>query len=189
MRSLLSSWKKQEPFNVIELDEEATLKHQTYIGEHIQGLIKKNNPEIPFSVQAFLDVSPKKAVIYNFNFAQGYIFVIGGTRLITEQEQIVLRFTKVFELTYRRFLDLRQAEEQAREAQIEAALERVRSRTMAMHQSEEIADITGKIFTELKQLDLVLNRVVIWIFNDEESYISWWSANPEIKSNAESYNN
>src|SRR5687767_10618967 len=114
MRSLLSSWKKQEPFNVIELNEEATLKHQTYIGEHIQKLIKKNNADIPFSVQAFLEVSPKKAVIYNFNFAQGYIFVIGSTRLTTEQEQIVLRFTKVFELTYRRFLDLKQAEAQAR---------------------------------------------------------------------------
>ena len=96
MRSLLSSWKKQEQFNVIELDEEETLTHQTYIGEHIQLVIKKNNQAIPFSVDAFLAVSPKKAVIYNFNFPQGYIFIIGSTRLTTDQEQIVLRFTIVF---------------------------------------------------------------------------------------------
>ena len=37
------------------------------------------------------------------------------------------RFGKVFEQTYTRFLDLQKAEAQAREAQIEAALERVRS--------------------------------------------------------------
>ncbi|HET9433928.1 MAG TPA: hypothetical protein VFO37_09250, partial [Chitinophagaceae bacterium] len=95
MLSLLSSWKKQESFNVIELDEQATLKHQTYIGEHIQKQIAENNPEIPFTLDAFLAISPKKAVIYNFNFTQGYIFIIGNTHLTTEQEQMLLRFTKV----------------------------------------------------------------------------------------------
>ena len=45
------------------------------------------------------------------------------------------RFAKVFEQTYTRFLDLQKAEAQAREAQIELALERVRARSMAMHQS------------------------------------------------------
>ena len=71
MRSILSSWKKQETFYVIELDEKATLKHQTWVGEHIQTTFAKNN--IPFSVKAFLAVSPKTAVIYAFHFAQGYL--------------------------------------------------------------------------------------------------------------------
>src|SRR6185312_2253592 len=48
-------------------------------------------------------------------------------------------------------------------------------------------DIVSKILAELRLLDLVLNRVLIWIFNDEERYISWWSANPEVDSVAESY--
>lgn len=104
-----------------------------------------------------------------------------------EENKILMRFGKVFQQTYTRFLDLQKAEEQAREAQIEAALEKVRSRTMAMQQSGEIADIAGKIFGELRQLDLVLNRVLIWIFNDEERFISWWSANPEVENNVESY--
>ena len=43
-------------------------------------------------------------------------------------------------MTYRRFLDLQKAEAQAREAQIQLALERVRARTMAMHKSEELAE-------------------------------------------------
>ena len=57
-------------------------------------------------------------MIYTFNFAQGYSFIIGGTRLTTEQEEMVLRFTKVFEMTYRRFLDLKQAEAQAKRQEL-----------------------------------------------------------------------
>ncbi len=171
MLSLLSSWKKQEPFNVIELDEKATLKHQTYIGEHIQQQIAKNNPEIPFTVEAFLAISPKKAVIYNFNFTQGYIFIIGSTRLTTEQEQIMLRFTKVFELTYRRFLDLKQAEAQAREAQIELALERVRARTMAMQHSEELQDTSLILFQQLKELGEPAEQCTIGIIKESEGVV------------------
>lgn len=107
--------------------------------------------------------------------------------LSVEETDLFKRFVKVFELAYRRYLDIAKAEKQAREAQVEGALERVRTRTMGMRRSEEIADIVGKIFTELRLLDLVLNRVLIWIFNDAEKYVSWWSANPEIQSNAASY--
>ncbi len=105
----------------------------------------------------------------------------------TESYDIFKRFAKVFEQTYTRFLDLQKAEAQAREAKIEASLERVRSRSMAMRKSEEIADIAGKIFSELRQLDLTLNRVLIWTFNDIEKYTTWWSSNPEVESTAESY--
>ena len=59
---------------------------------------------------------------------------------VPEAHDIFKRFGKVFEQTYTRFLDLQKAEAQAREAQIEAALERVRSRTMAMHKSEEVME-------------------------------------------------
>jgi hypothetical protein len=52
--------------------------------------------------------------------------------LADEQIEILKRFSKVFEQAYTRFLDLQKAEAQAREAQIEAALERVRSASMAM---------------------------------------------------------
>ena len=41
-----------------------------------------------------------------------------------EQEEIFTRFGKVFEQAYTRFLDLKKAEAQTREAQIEASLER-----------------------------------------------------------------
>ena len=57
---------------------------------------------------------------------------------VPEAHDIFKRLGKVFEQTYTRFLDLQKAEAQAREAQIETALERVRARTMAMQKSDEL---------------------------------------------------
>ena len=51
-------------------------------------------------------------------------------------------------------MDLQKAEAQAREAQIEGALERVRSKTMAMHNSEDLEDIVVSLFDEVLNLGL-----------------------------------
>ncbi len=67
-----------------------------------------------------------------------YIENFSGTPYTDEENNMLMRFGKVFQQTYTRFLDLQKAEAQAREAQIEAALERVRSRTMAMQKSDEL---------------------------------------------------
>jgi signal transduction histidine kinase len=71
--------------------------------------------------------------------------------LSAEHFNILLRFAKVFDLTYTRFNDLKQAEAQAREAQVEAALERVRSATMAMHKSMDLLKVIA-ILSEQFQL-------------------------------------
>ena len=170
--------------------------------------VKVHNTHVPFeNVQEWLDTFERITsdaggvaleIMKAENFKEGVYyydamikfgsFGILINRSISEEEQnIQSRFAVEFERAYKRFLDLQKAETQAREAQIETALERVRSRTMAMHRSEEIADILGKMFEELKRLDMVLVRVLIWIFNHEEKYISWWSANAEVENTANSY--
>ena len=78
---------------------------------------------------------------------------------IPEAHDIFKRFSREFEQTYTRFLDLQKAEKQVREAQIEAALERVRSRTMAMHASADLSAVVYEMFTELVRLDAQLDRV------------------------------
>src|SRR6185503_12103942 len=67
-----------------------------------------------------------------------------------EENNTILRFAAVFEQTYTRFLDLQKAEAQAREAKIEAALERVRSRTMAMQHSNELKDAALLLFQQVQ---------------------------------------
>ena len=93
--------------------------------------------------------------------------------LSEEQFDIMLRFAKVFDLTYTRFSDLKKAETQAREAKIEAALERVRSKSMAMHRSEELDSVIKTIYSELKHLDVSFERCFIMIF-DEQKGATWW---------------
>ena len=97
-------------------------------------------------------------------------------------KNILKRFSKVFDQSYTRFLDLQKAEAQAREAQIEAALERVRSHAMAMRSSEELNALIGTVFTELTKLDLVLTRCVILIYEGNEKGVRWWMANSEAPS-------
>ena len=89
------------------------------------------------------------------------------------------RFAKVFEQTYTRFLDLQKAEAQAREAKIEAALERVRSRTMAMQRSEELAEVATVLFQQVKGLGVPQWICGFSIFEIDDKEYTWYSASAE----------
>ena len=58
---------------------------------------------------------------------------------------ITIKMAHAFEQAHTRFLDLQKAEAQAREAQIEAALEKVRSRSLAMHKSDELQEVVHTV--------------------------------------------
>jgi signal transduction histidine kinase len=92
-----------------------------------------------------------------------------------EAEPILIKMGAAFDLAYKRFLDLQKAEEQAREAQIEAALERVRSRAMAMHRSEELESVIRTVFDEWKKLGLELYECNINIVDSNAHEIILWS--------------
>ena len=77
--------------------------------------------------------------------------------------KLIKRFAKVFEQAYVRFLDLQKAEDQAREAQIEAALERVRAKAMAMHKSEDVSLATESLFDHVSSLGIETQRCGIAI--------------------------
>jgi signal transduction histidine kinase len=93
-----------------------------------------------------------------FFFKQGGIFAFTNDELSAEANNIFQRFAKVFEQTYTRFLDLQKAEAQTREAQIEAALERVRGKAMAMHNSEDLNATIGAFYRELEQFSITPRR-------------------------------
>jgi signal transduction histidine kinase len=84
------------------------------------------------------------------------------------------RFAAVFDGTYTRFLDLQKAEAQAKEAQIEAGLERVRSRTLAMQSSNELAETAAVLFKQLINLGIAPNRLYIGIIKDDSGSIEFW---------------
>ena len=145
MRSLTSSWEKQEAFHIVQLNEKETIKHQTYIAE--------NSINFALSAEELISFTPDRLTLQTFNFKHGYLLLVGGEKLSKDKVDITIRFAKVFEQTYTRFLDLKKAEEQAHKAQIEASLERVRSRTMGMHRSEELTEVAMLLNQELRKLD------------------------------------
>uniref|UniRef100_UPI0030DC41F6 sensor histidine kinase n=1 Tax=uncultured Winogradskyella sp. TaxID=395353 RepID=UPI0030DC41F6 len=84
-----------------------------------------------------------------------------------DENKIIERFGQVFEQSYTRFLDLQKAEQQTREAQIETALEKVRSRTMAMQHSDELPEAANNLFLQVQELGIPAWSAGYCIWEDE----------------------
>ena len=113
---------------------------------------------------------------YHLNkFSNGYMGAASPCDISAESWELLQRATAVFSFAYTRFSDLQQAEAQAREAQIETGLERVRSRTMAMQASDELAETAAVVFKQLIGLGIAPNRLFIGIIPDEGEDIELWA--------------
>ncbi|MBY0434759.1 MAG: hypothetical protein K2U26_11670, partial [Cyclobacteriaceae bacterium] len=108
----------------------------------------------------------KRRVIHLASFSKGTISVASHEPQPVETIQLLERFATVFDQTYTRFLDLQKAEAQAREAQIEAALEKVRSSSLAMHKSDELNEVVTILFEKIKELQMPVTAVGIGIYID-----------------------
>ncbi|MDX1591981.1 MAG: hypothetical protein R3283_08460, partial [Balneolaceae bacterium] len=105
-------------------------------------------------------------------FTNGYLLII--TLEPYPDPDILKRFARVFDQTYTRFLDLQKAETQARESQIQLALERVRARTMAMHNSSELGEVASVLFEQIGSLTSAPDRFNIGIINEEKEHVELW---------------
>ena len=116
---------------------------------------------------------------YFYSIGAGSIGISTFGSISGEKLELLKRFRNVFNLAYQRYADIALAEAQAREAQIQLSLERVRARGMAMYNSNELADLLDTVFRELTKLDIQLDRCIIMI-HDPKTYAStWWLSNPE----------
>jgi len=103
-----------------------------------------------------------------------YIENFSGIPYSDEENATLMRFGKVFQQTYTRFNDLQRAEAQAREAKIEAALERVRSRTMAMQHSDELLDAALLLFQQTETLGVKAFGCGFNIWDDDRQFATTW---------------
>jgi signal transduction histidine kinase len=153
-------------------------------GEDLINYFNVINNYAGYAAKYDIDSLPSQMFHNEFNFNDGVLFSFSLKQLSTESSQIFKRFAGVFGQTYRRYLDLEKAEAQARESQIEASLERVRSKTMAMHNSKDVGDTVATMFAEFMNLDIHTNRCGILIFDDNNSAEVWTAkSNPEGKAN------
>ncbi|MGG9962196.1 sensor histidine kinase [Ferruginibacter sp. SUN106] len=114
-----------------------------------------------------------------YKFSNGYMGAASPGEISAESWDLLQRATSVFSLAYTRFSDLQQAEAQAREAKIEAALERVRSRTLAMQKSDELAETAAEVFRQLISLGIEPNRLYIGIVKEETGDMEMWATDED----------
>ncbi|NNK76895.1 MAG: SnoaL-like domain-containing protein, partial [Maribacter sp.] len=136
-----------------------------------------NEPNYPFYVE--LNSLPDKMFTKSFFFSEGILFAHTENPISEEATDVLKRFTAVFGQTYRRYLDLLKAEAQAREAQIETALERVRSKSMAMHKSEELADLSLELVKQVQALGVATWFCAFNIYDDDSKGSLEWGSNGE----------
>ena len=165
-QNMFEAWKNKVPLYEEVFEGERIKKYYETLMEvpaFKQGLQKLIDAGVPM---------PTWQKNHAVSFQQGYLLIITTKPFV--ETQIFVRFGKVFEQTYTRFLDLQKAEAQAKEAKIEAALEKVRSRTMAMQSSDELQETAAILFEEFKKLGTEeIYQVTIGIYNEEERLIDF----------------
>jgi hypothetical protein len=187
--SWLSRGKMQPPFK-ITLTENKTLSHFYEAAQRGELLfVEQVSGETQIELYRFLGSvleaqgisqevrqpgysPPASQVNHAAFFSYGHLLFV-TYKHYPEAHEIFKRFAVVFDQTYTRFLDLEKAERQAREAKIEAALERVRSKTMAMHNSNDVGDTVITMFEEFVKLDIITNRCGVLIFGDTPMTEAW----------------
>jgi signal transduction histidine kinase len=103
-----------------------------------------------------------------FSFSVGCLYIWSDRHYTDAEIKILKRFAGIIDLTFRRYLDLQKAEIQAKEAQIQAALERIRGKAMAMHTTQDLSDTIGSFYHELQSFSLTPIRCGVGLLEKEE---------------------
>ena len=124
-----------------------------------------------------------KALYYYFySIGTGSIGISSFHPVQNDQLILLKRFRNVFTLSYRRYKDIALAELQAREAQIEATLEKIRSRSMAMQKPEELVEVAELMRKEMGRLSVEeLETSSIYILNSKTKEAECWYAIKDVR--------
>ncbi|MEO6669505.1 MAG: hypothetical protein ABIN36_08515, partial [Ferruginibacter sp.] len=165
--------KNGEQIHIEKFEGEACVAHYEYlcalpgIGDGLKAMIAAGGS------------LPTHQIDHAVYFKYGYLLFITADE-VPEAHDIFIRFAKVFEQTYTRFLDLQKAEAQAKEAKIEAALEKVRSRSLAMHHANELGEVVVVIVEKIKELDIEMDGgITLVTFIPGSKDFLEWHANPD----------
>jgi len=167
-KALIKAWKERKQKFVYELGGEEKKKVDRVL------LNETEYSRLPEAVKSGMMSVDRVFLSYSFNNFGG--LQTGGLEPLSDENlDIFSRFGKVFDLTYTRFNDLKQAEAQAKEAQIQLALERVRARTMAMQSSEELAEVSYLLNKQVVELGIPTRGCAFNIYNEHDS-TEWFSS-------------
>ncbi|MEO7175383.1 MAG: ATP-binding protein, partial [Saprospiraceae bacterium] len=158
----LEAIETKQSFFVQELSGKAIVDHYNYM---------KSLPQVGQVLKEleYLGLSLPTYQINHLSFFNGGFLLFITYEQVPHAHEIFKRFTKVFEQTYTRFLDLQKAEAQTRQAHLEAALERVRARALAMQQPEELKAVAEVLRHEMGLLGIEELETCSIYINDEQA--------------------
>ncbi len=160
-KDMVESWRNSEPFTINRLHFPKENLPQVWEVFH------ESFASMPEESRITPDDYPDGIYHTAGKHPFGYIGMNQVRPATTEEEQIVIKFANEFGRAYQRFLDLQKAEAQAREAQIEAALERVRSKALAMYNTNDLSQTVSTFFKELKSLNVLPWRCGVGQINEK----------------------
>ncbi|MEQ1587814.1 MAG: hypothetical protein ABL895_18150, partial [Cyclobacteriaceae bacterium] len=119
----------------------------------------------------------KALYYYSYSTGQGVLSVSSFQPLEYEQLNILERFKNVFNLSYQRYQDISLAEAQTQEANIEAALERVRAKALAMQSSEDLIEVANVLREQMGRLGQPeLESSIVQLYQENSnSFDAWYS--------------
>ncbi len=167
LQGAFNAWLKQTDYSYVLEGEDLTSYYKSLLGV---------NFKLPESQSKILKTEGLKQYYFVTSFKAGGLFAFRETEFPNESKIVMRRFADVFNLTYTRFQDLQQAEAQAHEAQIEVALERVRSRSMGMQKSNELKDVVRLLYNEFRILVTDIHSVNIQLNLDSSKDIHFWAS-------------
>ena len=127
-------------------------------------------------------------VFYHFtSFTGGALLTVSYQPPSVETKLLQRRAASVFDMAYRRYLDLKKAEAQAREAQIEAALEKVRAKVMAMKTSNDLNEASLTFGEQLRKLGIDWQFSYFWLIEEEKEDNAFWITWPDGKTSTTTY--
>ncbi len=171
LKSARQAWLDQIPQHQYVLEGKDLLKYYQLL-----------NSAPDYKIQIPIEKLPEKEIQYCFIFEHGFFYAFTPREFQPDLLHIIKRFTSLFAQTYRRYLDLQKAEAQVRESQIEAALEKVRSRSLAMQKPEELVEVAELLRGEMGRLGVEeLETSSIYLMDSENKLAECWYAIKDIR--------
>jgi signal transduction histidine kinase len=116
------------------------------------------------------------------DFSGGTLITATGVESTADVKDLQRRAAAVFDLAYRRYVDLQKAEAREKEAIQQSSLDRVRAEIASMRTAGDLERITPLIWKELLALNVPFIRCGVFIMDDEQRVIHNYLSTPDGKA-------
>ena len=137
----VEAWDKGEPYYLSQAEGEEFIQ-RTRSTPTIQNLSSEQR-------EHFLETLPERLFGHAIFYSQGWVLISSPNPLSVADLGAAKRFADAFDFAYARFRELKEAEEQARESERRAAVDRVRAEATAMEGTEDIINVVKELWQGL----------------------------------------